>query len=79
MLDRLRLDRKGQLGLDGLLGDADATVARLATAIEPRLREAALEGAAVDDAGAADLAARLVERPVGGAPAAADRDPAGEP
>ncbi len=27
----------------------------------------------------ADLAARLVERPVGGAPAAADRDPAGEP
>ena len=53
------LEADGEIGLDGLLGDADATVARLATAIEPRLREAALEGAAVDDAGAADLAARL--------------------
>ncbi len=73
VLDRLRQDRKGQLGLDGLLGDAGATVARLATAIEPRLREAALEGAAVDDAGAADLAARLAGLVADGVRADIDR------
>ena len=73
VLDRLRQDRKGQLGLDGLLGDADATVARLATAIEPRLREAALEGAAVDDAAAADLAARLAGLVADGVRADIDR------
>ena len=59
VLDRLRQDRKGQLDLDGLLGDAEATVARLATAIQPRLREAAGERGGVTDAGVADLAARL--------------------
>ena len=73
VLDRLRQDRKGQLGLDGLRGDADATVARLATAIEPRLREAALEGAVVDDAGAADLAARLAGLVADGVRADIDR------
>ena len=73
VLDRLRQDRKGQLGLDGLLGDAGATVARLATAIEPRLREAALEGTAVDDAGAADLAARLAGLVADGVRADIDR------
>ncbi len=58
VLDRLRQDRRGQLGLDDLLGADDARVVRLATAIEPRLREAVGErGAATSSVG--DLAARL--------------------
>ncbi|HEY5886770.1 MAG TPA: hypothetical protein VIT24_03530 [Acidimicrobiales bacterium] len=58
VLDRLRQDRRGQLGLDELLGPDDARVVRLATAIEPRLREAVGErGAATSSVG--DLAARL--------------------
>lgn len=58
VLDRLRQDRRGQLGLDDLLGADDARVVRLATAIEPRLREAVGErGAATSAVG--DLAARL--------------------
>ena len=58
VLDRLRQDRRGQLGLDELLGPDDARVVRLATAIEPRLREAVGEqGGATGAVG--DLAARL--------------------
>ncbi|MET0489028.1 MAG: hypothetical protein ABW143_02235, partial [Acidimicrobiales bacterium] len=58
VLDRLRQDRRGQLGLDELLGPDDARVVRLATAIEPRLREAV--GEQGDATGAVgDLAARL--------------------
>lgn len=58
VLDRLRQDRRGQLGLDELLGADDARVVRLATAIEPRLREAVGEqGGATGAVG--DLAARL--------------------
>ena len=78
VLDRLRQDRKGQLGLDGLLGDADATVARLATAIEPRLREAALDEGATTDAGVADLAARLAGAVADGVRADIDRQVAVE-
>jgi len=73
VLDRLRQDRKGQLDLDGLLGDTGATVARLATAIEPRLREAASEGTGTDEAGAADLAARLAGQVADGVRADIDR------
>jgi hypothetical protein len=73
VLDRLRQDRKGQLGLDGLLGDADATVARLATAIQPRLREAAVDEGAITDAGVADLAARLAGAVADGLRADIDR------
>ena len=58
VLDRLRQHRRGQLGLDDLLGDADAWVVRLATAIEPRLREAAGESGGATGA-VGDLAARL--------------------
>ncbi|MET0666390.1 MAG: hypothetical protein ABW008_12570 [Acidimicrobiales bacterium] len=58
VLDRLRQDRRGQLGLDEVLGPDDARVVRLATAIEPRLREAVGEqGGAIGAVG--DLAARL--------------------
>jgi len=73
VLDRLRQDRKGQLDLDGLLGDTGATVVRLATAIEPRLREAASEGTGTDEAGAADLAARLAGQVADGVRADIDR------
>lgn len=58
VLDRLRQDRRGQLGLDDLLGDADGRVVRLATAIEPSLREAVGERGGVSGA-VGDLAARL--------------------
>jgi hypothetical protein len=56
VLDRIRQDRKGQLATADLLGDADARVVRLATAVEPRLREAMADP---DDGRPADLAARL--------------------
>ena len=57
VLDRLRQDRRGQLGVDALLEGADARIARLATAIEPQLREV------TDDPGplAARLAAEVVD------------------
>jgi hypothetical protein len=53
VLDRLRQDRKGQMGPDDLLAGDDARVVRLATVIEPRLRETPSAAAAPD------LAARL--------------------
>ena len=52
VLDRLRQDRKGQLGLDDLMPPDESLIVRLATVIEPRLREATA-------ADAPDLAARL--------------------
>jgi hypothetical protein len=56
VLDRLRQDKKGQLGPDDLLAGDDARVVRLATVIEPRLRETPSADAAPD------LAARLAGR-----------------
>ena len=74
VLDRLRQDRRGRLDLEGLLGDADARAsARLATAIEPRLQEAAADGGAVAEAGVADLAARLAGAVADGVRADIDR------
>lgn len=64
VLDRLRQDRRGQLGLDDLLGDVDTRVARLATAVEPRLQEAATANAS--GAEAAGLAAHLAGEVVDG-------------
>jgi hypothetical protein len=58
VLDRLRQDKRGVLTLADLLEDDDARAVRLATAIEPRLRE-------VTDA-APDLAARLAGEVVDG-------------
>ena len=58
VLDRLRQDRKGQLTVADLLDDTNAQVVRLATAIEPRLREAT--------EAASDLAARLAGEVVDG-------------
>jgi hypothetical protein len=58
VLDRLRQDRKSQLALEDLLVDGDARVVRLATAIEPQLREVSPD--------AADLAARLAGEVVDG-------------
>ena len=58
VLDRLRQDKRHVLTLADLLEDDDARAVRLATAIEPRLRE-------VTDA-AADLAARLAGEVVDG-------------
>ncbi len=53
VLDRLRQDRKGQVRPDDLLAGNEARVVRLATVIEPRLRETPAADAAPD------LAARL--------------------
>jgi hypothetical protein len=74
VLDRLRQDKKGELGVEDLLGDTDGLVARLATAIEPRLAEAG-EG----EPGAADLAARLAALVVDGVRAEVDLRVAQDP
>jgi hypothetical protein len=58
VLDRLRQDKRNLLTLADLLEDDDARAVRLATAIEPRLRE-------ITDA-APDLAARLAGEVVDG-------------
>jgi hypothetical protein len=58
VLDRLRQDKRGVLTLADLLEDDDARAVRLATAIEPRLREVADT--------APDLAARLAGEVVDG-------------
>jgi len=78
VLDRLRQDRRGQLVLDDLLAGDDARVVRLATAIEPRLRETPATADAPDLA--AKLAAQVAdgvraEVEQQGARARADEDP----
>ncbi len=71
VLDRIRQDRKGQLAPADLLGDGDARVVRLATAVEPRLREAVGE---TDDGRPADLAARLAGAVADGVRADVERE-----
>lgn len=71
VLDRLRQDKRGQLVLADLLVDGDARTVRLATAIEPRLREVG------PDAG--DLAARLAGSVVDGVHAEMTREVASAP
>jgi cell division septum initiation protein DivIVA len=76
VLDRLRQDRKGELGVDDLLGDPDALVARLATVIEPRLAEAGGNG---EPGGAAELASRLAAQVADGVRAEVDARVTGDP
>jgi cell division septum initiation protein DivIVA len=76
VLDRLRQDRKGELGVDDLLGDPDALVARLATVIEPRLAEA---GGNDEPGGAAELASRLAAQVADGVRAEVDARVTGDP
>lgn len=57
VLDRLRQERKGPVEVDRVLGEGDALVVRLATAVEGRLQQAQHEG--VEPAEVPELAHRL--------------------